>query len=120
MTEVSSKNNYLEDMMNEEKLSKQNEVLNPWADVDPVPLRVPSPRLPDLGGKTIGLFATDAKVAARPILDVVEQKLRERIPSLKFSWFLFSFNQSIAETADNARFEEWVKEIDAAVAAVGD
>jgi len=34
----------------------QYEVLNPWADLDPVPLRGISPRVTDLAGKTIGLF----------------------------------------------------------------
>ena len=102
------------------KLNGQYEVLNPWAEVDPIPLRGISPRLVDLTGKTVGLFVANAKVASRPTLTVVEQKLRERFSSLKFNWFLFDFNLAVSETKDKARFEEWIKGIDAAVAAVGD
>jgi len=102
------------------KLNGQYEVLNPWAEADPIPLRGISSRLADLKGKTIGLFAANAKVASRPTLAVVEQKLRERFPSLKFSWFLFDLNLDVSETKDKSRFEEWVKRTDAAIAAVGD
>jgi hypothetical protein len=107
-------------MVDQGKLGGQYEVLNPWAEVDPVPLRGISSRLTELTGKTIGLFAANAKVASRPIMSVVEQKLRERFPSLKFSWFLFDHNLNVIETKDRTRFEEWVKGIDAAVTAVGD
>ena len=106
--------------MNANRLNGQYEVLNPWAELDPVTLRGISPRLADLKGKTIGLFAPDYKVASRPILTVVEQKLRERFPSLKFNWFLFPYNLDVTETEYKEKFEEWVKGIDAAVAAVGD
>ncbi len=102
------------------KLNGQYEVLNPWAEVDPVLLRGISPRLVDLKGKTVGLFVANAKIASRPIITVVEQKLRERFPSLTFSWFMFDHNLDVTETKDKARFEEWAKGIDAAVAAVAD
>jgi len=105
--------------MNKNKLNGQYEVLNPWAEVDPVPLRGISLRLVDLNGRTVGLFAND-KIAARSMLPVVEQKLRERFPSLKFSWFLLDENRDVMETKDKARLEEWVKGIDAAVTLVGD
>ena len=106
--------------MGRNNLSGQYEVLNPWAEVDPIPLRGISPRLIDLNGKTVGLFATVHKSQARPILTVVERKLMERFPSLKFSWFLFDFNVDITETKDKARLEEWIKGIDAVVTALGD
>ena len=102
------------------KLNGQYEVLNPWAEADPVPLRGISPRLVDLTDKTIGLFAINYKIASRPILTVVEQKLKERFPSLKFSWFLFDYNLDILETEDKSRFEEWIKGVDVAAVAVGD
>jgi hypothetical protein len=35
----------------------QYEVLNPWADTDPYPVEGLQPRVTDLKGKTIGLFA---------------------------------------------------------------
>ena len=101
-------------------MNGQCEVLNPWAEVDPIPLRGISPRVTDLTGKTIGLFAALYKPASRPILTVVEQKLKERFPTLKLSWFLYDYNVKVTESEDKARFEEWVKGVDAAVTAVGD
>jgi hypothetical protein len=100
--------------------SSQFEVLNPWPEVDPVPLRGISPRLGDLKGKTIGLFVSDFKVASRPILDGVEQRLKERFPSLQLTRFFFPYNLCVTDTEYRERFEQWVKGIDAAVAAVGD
>lgn len=97
----------------------QYEVLNPWAEVDPIPLRSISPRLTDLAGKTIGLFA-DTKPAARPILTVVEQRLKERFPTSKFKQFVLDYNLRVTETEYKDKFEEWVRGIDAAIAAVGD
>ncbi|MFH1651858.1 MAG: hypothetical protein ABID87_07165 [Chloroflexota bacterium] len=101
-------------------MNAQYEVLSPWADVDPVPLRGISPRLDDLTGKTIGLFSSNHKPASTPILKVVEKNLRERFPSLKFRWFFFDYNLRLGETEEYGRFQAWVKGIDAAVAAVGD
>ena len=94
-------------------------VLSPWAEVDPVPLRSISPRLPDLNGKTIGLF-TNHKPAAIPILDKVEQKLKERFPTLKFVRIHRQSNLPIIETKDREKFEEWLKGVDAVINAVGD
>jgi hypothetical protein len=96
------------------------EVHNPWGETDPVTLRGISPRIDGLAGKTIGLFATQAKLAARPILEVVERRLSEREPSLKFSWFIFDHNMKVIDTDDFQRFKVWAKGVDAAVAAVGD
>lgn len=109
-------------MMNTSNLSGQYEVLNPWAEADPVPLRGISPRIADLKGKKVGLFAFITKISSRPIMTVVERKLRERFPSLEFRWFLadHGVHEEIIETKDKGRFEEWAREIDAAVAAVGD
>ena len=101
-------------------MNGQYEVLNPWAEADPIPLKGITPRVADLDGKTVGLFATITKPAAQPILTVVERKLKERFPKIKFSWFLHGLNIGVAETADKGRFEEWAKGIDAAITSVGD
>jgi hypothetical protein len=95
------------------------EVLSPWAEVEPVPLRGISPRLTDLAGKKIGLFFNN-KRAARPITDVVEQRLKERFANIEFSRFERVPNVSVAETEDKAKFDEWVKGSDAVIASVGD
>jgi hypothetical protein len=95
------------------------QVLSPWAEVDPLPLKGISPRLTDLNCKTIGLF-TNHKPAASPILDKVEEKLKERYPTLKFSRIHRQSNLPIVETKDREKFEEWLKGVDAVINAVGD
>lgn len=98
----------------------QYEVLSPWAVVDPVPLRSPAPRLDSLDGKTIGLFK-NFKRAAGPILEVVERELQSRYPAARFVWFNSNAaNVLETETENKEKFEEWAKEIDAAVTSVGD
>jgi hypothetical protein len=101
------------------EMSNQYEVLSPWADVDPVSLKGISPRVADMNGKHVGLFY-NSKRAAAPILDVVETKLKERFSNLKFSRFLRAPNLAVIETPDKAKYEEWVKGLDAAIFSVGD
>ncbi|MDZ7262662.1 MAG: hypothetical protein ONB05_11230 [candidate division KSB1 bacterium] len=97
------------------------EVLSPWADVDPMPLKRISPRLKDLAGKKIGLFVL-AKPAARPILMAVETKLKQRYPTCEISWYgsNLPFTKMQIESDNKARFEEWVNGVDAVIGAVGD
>jgi len=112
-------------------------VLNPWAEIDPTPLSGISPRVTELTGKTVGLFALDYKFSSRPILAVVDEKLKERFPTSKISWLLMPQTPLVAgepwDTSDrqhflsaedvaefNARFEDWVKGVDAAIIGVGD
>ena len=64
----------------------QYEVLSPWAEVDPIPLRGISPRVDTLAGKKIGLFA-NFKRASRPILASVEKRLRSMYPNCETSLF---------------------------------
>ena len=97
----------------------QYEVLNPWAEVDPLPLRAISERLTDLNGKRIGLFR-NKKVAALPILKVVEKRLKERFHNLKLSYYFRDRNVSVAETGNLDEYEEWVKEVDAVILSAGD
>jgi len=95
------------------------EVLSPWAEVDPVPLEGINARLPDLHGRRIGLFH-NGKVAAAPILDAVESELRARFEGLSFARFGRTASLEVAETPDRGRYEEWAREVDAVVLAVGD
>ena len=99
-------------------MSDQYEVLNPWAEVDPVPMRGLSPRVSDLAGKKIGLFV-NGKRASRPIMTVVEEKLKERFPTAEFSYFSSSGNREVAGDPD-AKLEEWVKGVDTVISAIGD
>ena len=95
------------------------EVLNPWAETDPLQLKGISSPLSDLNNKKIGLFHND-KVGAAPIHSLVETKLKEKYPTLQFSRFLRTPNISIAETENKDKFDEWVKGLDAVLFAAGD
>jgi hypothetical protein len=97
------------------------EVLSPWAEADPVPLKGLTARVSDLKGKKIGLLG-NTKRATKPILTVVEKKLRERFPDSVISSYttLNAIGPNEIETENKAKFEEWLKGVDAVVAAVGD
>lgn len=98
----------------------QYEVLSPWAEADPMPLRGISPRLDTLAGKKIGLFA-NFKRAARPMAAVVEKKLKERFPDCETILFDSGEpNVTETETKNRDQFTAWAKEVDAVVAMVGD
>jgi hypothetical protein len=96
------------------------EVLSPWADADPVPFRGISVRISDLANKRIGLFCNTKRVA-NPTLKVVESRLKERYPSVTFSWFFNTApNEAIVEQPRKVEFEDWLKGVDAVIAAYGD
>jgi len=96
------------------------EVLSPWAEADPVPLKGLAPRLDSLAGKKIGLLRNN-KRAGEPILTVAAVKLKERFPDIEFSWFRgHTFSVSELEKGRLAEFEDWIKSVDAVIAAVAD
>ena len=102
------------------KTEVQYEVLNPWAEADPIPPRSISPRVTTLAGKKIGLFA-NFKRAARPILAEVEKRLKEKYPDIETSLFDSRGNNVLeTETENKEKFEAWAKGVDAVVGAVGD
>jgi hypothetical protein len=95
------------------------EVLSPWAEADPKPLRGITPRIADLSNKKIGLYC-NAKRAALPVNKVVAEKLKAQFPGCEISWYFFT-RVSLPEIETNKdKFEEWIKGVDAVVAAVGD
>jgi|APIni6443716594_1056825.scaffolds.fasta_scaffold221200_1 hypothetical protein len=101
-------------------MSEQCEVLSPWAEADPVPLRGISERLKDLSGKMIGLHA-DNKPAAVPILKVVEKRMHELYPTATFAWFTTKLIDEVERYPEvRAKFDEWLSGVDAVVGAVGD
>ncbi len=98
----------------------QFEVLSPWADVDPIPLRGISPRIPTLAGKKIGLFV-NPKRAAMPIAESIDKRLKGMYPDIQTIMFRDTeANVSVIETKNKDRFIAWAKGIDAAIAVVGD
>ncbi len=106
--------------MSVNKESALYEVLSPWAEADPLPLKGLAPRVTNLAGKKIGLLCNN-KRAAPLILNVTERILKEKYPTAETSWFhAQSFSVSSLEPDNRAKFEDWIKGVDAVVAAVGD
>ena len=98
------------------------DVLSPWAEVDPTPLNGINPRLSDLRGKRIGLYA-NYKRAAGPIQDAVEAELRARFgQDVTIRRYAQQGSQDIGSSEDEGpRFAAWVeKEVDGVIVAVGD
>jgi hypothetical protein len=97
------------------------EVLSPWAEADPVPLKGISPRLAEIPGKKIGLYATTKK-APRPVLTVLEKKLKEAFPSVETSWYISTLPYAVmqVEGPDKEKFKNWLREVDAVITAIGD
>jgi hypothetical protein len=95
-------------------------VLSPWAEADPVPYRPISPRINNLAGKTIGLFCNTKRVA-KPILKVIEDRLKKQFPTVVISWFYNTApNEAIVAQPRKGEFESWLKTVDAVIAAYGD
>jgi hypothetical protein len=98
----------------------QFEVLSPWADVDPIPLRGISPRIPTLAGKKIGLFV-NPKRAAMPIAEEIDKRLKSMYPDIQTIIFhSVGANVNEIETKNKEKFTAWAKGLDAAIAVVGD
>ena len=96
------------------------EVLSPWAEVDPVPLRGITPRPGDLAGKKIGLYS-NGKRAAALTLAAFEAQLKQKVPSAETSWYSCTrINTPEVLTEGKVRFEEWVRGVDAVVLSVAD
>jgi len=106
--------------VNVEMRGTEYEVLSPWADADPVPLRGIAPRPADLAGKKIGLFS-NRKRAALLTLGAVERELLERFPTVQTSWYECStINTPEMLTEGKAKFAAWVAGVDAVVLSVAD
>ena len=99
---------------------QQFDVLSPWAEVDPKPVRGISPRLDTLAGKKIGLFV-NFKRAARPIGAAIEKRLKAQYPDIQTSTFDSRLpNVTETETVNKEKFTAWAKEMNGVVAVVAD
>lgn len=96
------------------------EVLSPWADVDPMPLKGNSPRVTDLRDKTIGFFTNIIDIAPATAMEI-ERQLKMRFPTVKFSHF--HYPKHVKEVVNDPEykdsFERWVKGIDTVVTCYG-
>ncbi|MFC1493969.1 hypothetical protein ACFL6W_01695 [Thermodesulfobacteriota bacterium] len=96
------------------------EVLSPWADADPIPVRGISPRVKSLAGKKIGLFV-NSKRAAMPIAQSIDKRLKNIYPDIQTIVFhSIEPNVNEIETKNKEKFTAWVKSVDAVIAVVGD
>jgi hypothetical protein len=98
----------------------QYEVLSPWGDADPKPIKGISPRLDNLSGKKIGLFA-NYKRAAVPIAESLQKRLRSMYPDSQVSIYHSNqWNVTEIETENRELFKKWVEGSDAVILMVGD
>ncbi len=96
------------------------EVLSPWAEADPIPLKGLASRLDNLKGKKIG-FLLNNKRSGAEILRTAAKRLKENYPDIEFSWFKGStFSVSCLEKQRLPEFEDWIKSVDAVLAAAAD
>jgi hypothetical protein len=107
----------------------QYEVLSPWADADLAPLQGISPRIDSLRHKRIGLYTLTYKNASILVNREIERRLSVEYPTIEFSYFERDRGADLDDPASSndteekkviARFEEWIKDVDAVVGAVGD
>lgn len=98
----------------------QYQVLSPWAEIDPIPLRGISSRIDSLEGKKIGVFA-NYKRAALPIAGALQKRLEAMYPGSETTLFHSDeWNVTEVETEDRDKFAAWAKEMDAVILVVGD
>ena len=103
-----------------DKIDASYEVLGPWAEADPIPLKGLSTRLDNMAGKKIGLLCNN-KRAAPIILDITERLLKERYPTAELSRFNSrSFSVSSLERDRKDEFDNWINSVDAVILSVGD
>jgi len=99
--------------------NNQYEVLSPWAEAEPVPLKGISPRLTSLEGKKIGIFQ-NFKQASKQMAVTIGEKLKERYPGVETSLFdSTDQNVTVIDTDKKAEFVEWANGIDAGIFLVG-
>ncbi len=103
-------------------MNGQYEVLNPWAEVDPILFRgLTAPRLTGLAGKKIGLFASSKPISKR-IMTAVEAKLKAQYPTAETSWYIGEGSWAVIQidTERREQYKDWISGVDAVIAAVGD
>ena len=107
--------------MDTTKVIPSYEVLSPWAEADPVlPRGLVTERPADLASKKIGLFHI-WKRASKPVLEVLEKKLKAEFPNAEFSWYAESqMNTPEIESRNKAQYEDWLKGIDTVIFTYGD
>jgi hypothetical protein len=95
------------------------QVLSPWAEKDNV-ARGLQPRVTDLENKTIGMFYYffNSHVA---ILREIERQLKDRFPTLKFSYYQYPVETSeiVEDRTYKDSFKKWLKGVDTVISVYG-
>jgi hypothetical protein len=89
------------------------EVLNPRGEIVPDQIFGISPRVPDLAGKTIGLYG-NGKPGINDFLNVVESQFKQKYPAVTIKRYSGSFD--VGDKLAN----QMAKEVSAVVYGVGD
>lgn len=89
------------------------EVLNPRGEIVPDEIFGISPRVPDLTGKTIGLYG-NGKPGINDFLNVVESQLKQKYPSVTVKRYSGAFD------VGDKLASQMAKEVSAVVYGVGD
>jgi hypothetical protein len=98
------------------------QVLSPWAQVDKAPSVVRlQPRVDELNGKTIGMYA-HFKAQAPLVLEEVERQIKERFPSARFSYYQYQKDTAeiIRDAENRPSFEKWLSGVDTIICGYGD
>lgn len=79
-----------------------------------------APRVDSLEGTTVGLY-DNGKMAAEPVLEVLQAKLDDEYDDLEFREFHLNNKQEIADPTNQERVREWARQdIDVCIGATGD
>ena len=95
-------------------------VLSPWGEVDTSQLSGLSPRLDQLNGKTIGMYA-DLFMVGIHMQENIERELRRRYPDIKVKYIRYPIEtKRIADDpAFKAEFDAWAGDCDAILSLYG-
>lgn len=95
-------------------------ILNPTSD-STTELNALAPRVDGLDGKRIGLY-DNGKMAAEPVLEVLEGKLRERYDDVTISRHAKETKHDVEDPEKLAAVSEWAREedLDVCIGAIGD
>jgi hypothetical protein len=95
-------------------------VLSPWAAVDTTQLCGLSPRLDDLNGKTIGMFA-DLFMVGIHMQENIEIELHKRYPDIRVKYIRYSIETKRIEDDPvfKAEFDAWAADCDAILSCYG-
>lgn len=96
------------------------DIEDPTAELGQPSISSLAPRVDGLDGTRIGLY-DNGKMAAEPVLHVLEAKLEERYSDVSFERFSLNAKHEIADPANQEAVHEWAQNgMDVCIGAIGD